>query len=168
MMVAEVRSMTACEIANLIERLMSYYVIAAMGFGIDRGSTMRLGRRYDTYYEGVDVYAAQEAVHGSGYNLDFLGTMLSVALLWIGDALTRASYFDRAPVLEFIRHLRNAVAHGNVFNLVNGEPRRPARFRQFEITANLHGTPVLFEYMMGGDIFDLFDDVVAHLRQLSI
>jgi len=60
-----------------------HYVVAAMGlrfvgeprwqelfdaFGIDCGSTMRLGRRDDTYYEGVDVYGAQAAVHGSGYN----------------------------------------------------------------------------------------------------
>jgi len=173
--------MTPSQISDMIERLKSYYVVASMGlrfvadprwqelydsFGIDRGSTMRLGRRDDTYYECLDIYKAHDQVQGPGYNLDFLGAMLSVMLVWIGDELAREKYFDRSPQLEFLRHLRNGVAHGNTFSLIRGEPRRPAFFGQFRITPELHGHNVLFEYMMAGDLFDLFDDVAIHLRKL--
>jgi hypothetical protein len=39
------------------------------------------------------------------------------ALLAIGDALKRQRYFDHAPELELLRHLRNGVAHGNAFQI---------------------------------------------------
>lgn len=99
---------------------------------------------------------------------------LGGALLALGDELTRASYFDRRPDLEFIRHLRNGVAHGNKFHFCNGEPRRPAHFtgpdqrlmpngtitppgqrRTFEITFALQGKTVLFDFLGPGDICDL-------------
>ena len=53
------------------------------------------------------------------------------ALLRTGDALQRHHYFNRAPELELLRHLRNGVARRNVFkidNLIrmgNGDPLRP-------------------------------------------
>lgn len=53
--------------------------------------------------------------------------MASVTL--IADRLSRNSYFNKTPELEFLRHVRNAVAHGIRFNLRPDEPRRPARFR---------------------------------------
>jgi hypothetical protein len=37
-------------------------------------------------------------------------TWLSGAYLVIGDALERNGYFDRAPELELIRHVRNGIA----------------------------------------------------------
>jgi hypothetical protein len=39
------------------------------------------------------------------------------ALLTLGDELSAHDYFDRAPMLELLYHLRNGVAHGNRFNL---------------------------------------------------
>jgi hypothetical protein len=41
------------------------------------------------------------------------------ALLTIGDALKQHRYFDRAPELELLRHLRNGAAHGNTFRIKN-------------------------------------------------
>jgi hypothetical protein len=35
------------------------------------------------------------------------------APLTLGDELSARAYFDRAPVLELVYHLRNAVAYGN-------------------------------------------------------
>ena len=88
------------------------------------------------------------------------------ALSWTGDELSKNGYFDKAPVLELFRHLRNGISHGNKFHLVNGEPRRPAKFKGFEITPAVHGQGVLFEFMSTGDLFDLFDEVKSHLRSL--
>ena len=77
------------------------------------------------------------------------------ALVVLGDHLAAEDYFDRAPLWEMVRHLRNGVGHGNRLEI--RDPRalleRPAHTRDaaccsqtgvtFEITPDLHGTPVL-------------------------
>jgi hypothetical protein len=173
---------TGREIADMLERLQAYYaaISTAIVFlndddvlrllqakGYDPGSTIRLGRRDNSYYEGIKLWDSIRAVRGSaGFNLDFLGSQIMTILSWVGDELSKNSYFDKAPELELFRHLRNGISHGNTFNLLNGEPRRPAKFKNFEIAPALHGQPVLFEFMSTGDLFDLFDHVKAHLRSL--
>ena len=101
------------------------------------------------------------------FNLNFLGSQFMTILSWLGEELSKNGYFDKSPELEFFRHLRNGISHGNTFNLLNGEPQRPARFTQFEIMPSLHGQPVLFEFISTGDLFDLFDHVKRHLRSIS-
>jgi hypothetical protein len=44
---------------------------------------------------------------------------LTGALLRLGDVLAKHQYFDRAPELELLRHLRNGIAHGNRFRIDN-------------------------------------------------
>jgi hypothetical protein len=97
------------------------------------------------------------------------------ALLTVGDALEKENYFDRAPELELLRHLRNGVAHGNAFDIRN--PKVLANFpahnklawvrgenkTEFEITAGLNGQPVLFDFMAPGDILDLLFSVEVYL-----
>ena len=41
---------------------------------------------------------------------------LTGSLLTLGDALKDNDYFDHAPALELVYHLRNGIAHGNRFN----------------------------------------------------
>lgn len=89
--------------------------------------------------------------------------MLSI----LGDALKRNGYIDKTPELEFVRHVRNAVSHGNVFHFGSGEPSRPAQFGAFVIIPSLQDQPTLFEFIGPGDLFGLFDHVAAHLRQLG-
>ena len=48
---------------------------------------------------------------------DLVRVWLVGALLRLGDELARHDYFDHAPELELLRHLRNGVAHGNRFNI---------------------------------------------------
>lgn len=100
---------------------------------------------------------------------------LSSALLVLGDRLAAEGYFDRAPILEMVRHLRNAVGHGNRFSF--HEPAAllqwPAHTRDaasrsptgaaFEITAGLQGTCVLFDFMGPGDVLDVLVSVGTHL-----
>lgn len=99
------------------------------------------------------------------------------SLLLLGDQLATAGYFDRAPVLEMVRHLRNGIAHGNRFTLRN--PREleawPANMRDaacqsgspFDITTDLEGSPVLFDFMGPGDVLDVLISVSTHLRSLD-
>jgi hypothetical protein len=46
---------------------------------------------------------------------------LKGALLTVGDALNdlQPKYLNKAPILEMVYHLRNGVAHGNVFHFLD-------------------------------------------------
>jgi hypothetical protein len=104
------------------------------------------------------------------------------ALLTVGDALAKNDYFDHAPVLELLYHVRNGVAHGNVFHFTPSGRRRlreksahnrEASIRgfyndtEFEITPDLQGQTVLFEFMGPGDVLDLLYSVGGYLMQMG-
>jgi hypothetical protein len=71
---------------------------------------------------------------------------------------------NRVPELELLRHLRNGVAHGNVFRIDNPASliKFPAHNRlawvrsdskaELEITPSLQGQPVLIDFMAPGDL----------------
>jgi hypothetical protein len=103
---------------------------------------------------------------------------LTGSLLALGDTLKEHGYFDRAPVLELVYHLRNGIAHGNRFNFTTTGLERlkkyPAHNRDawfskmlFEIAPTLNGQAVLFDFMDAGDVLDLLSSVGAHLRDLA-
>ena len=103
---------------------------------------------------------------------------LTGSLLALGDALKDHDYFDHAPALELVYHLRNGIAHGNRFNFTaSGLERleqypahnREAWFRKmiFEIAPALNGQAVLFEFMGAGDVLDVLSSVGAHLKDLT-
>lgn len=104
---------------------------------------------------------------------------LTSAVLAVGDALSVHSYFDHAPELEFLRHLRNGIAHGNRFNLTNPGQllKYPAHTRLlwtkadsdpgFEIDQSLQGRPVLFDFMMPGDVVALLAGVSVYLIRMG-
>lgn len=97
------------------------------------------------------------------------------SLVLLGDRLAAENY-DRAPVLEVVRHLRNGIAHGNRFTLRKPEDLGtwPAHMRDaacrssqpIEITPDLDGSVVLFEFMGPGDVLDLLISVSTHLQHL--
>ncbi len=66
---------------------------------------------------------------------------------------------DDRPEVEFLRHARNASAHGNVFTLRRGEPVKPATWREKEITQQLSGQVLLYRFLKPGDVLQLVDDV---------
>jgi hypothetical protein len=102
------------------------------------------------------------------------------ALLTLGDELSAHRYFDRAPILELVYHLRNGVAHGNRFNIdKKGKVRLaqyPAHNRSavvrspagvvYEITPSLSG-PLLFDFMGAADVIDLLQSVEIHLSKAA-
>jgi hypothetical protein len=104
---------------------------------------------------------------------------LTGSLLAVGDAASRSGYFDRAPELELLRHVRNGVAHGNRFNITNPNSLTsyPAHNRLawikgdkrsiFEIVPTLDGQPVLFDFMGPGDVLDLLDSVGVYLIRIG-
>jgi hypothetical protein len=104
---------------------------------------------------------------------------LAGALLSLGDAMARHGYFDRAPELELVRHLRNGIAHGNMFRIDKSESlqRHPAHNRLawcrgdskevFEITPVVQGRPVLFDFLAPGNVIDLLLSVALYLVRMG-
>jgi hypothetical protein len=106
----------------------------------------------------------------------FLHTWAMGALSILGDELAGYAYFDRAPILELVYHLRNGVAHGNRFNITKDGERRlkdhPAHNKDarvkspagtvFEVTPTLTG-PVLFDFIGAADVIDVLQSVELHL-----
>ena len=101
-----------------------------------------------------------ERSHTPEFNLFYLRMSMSTAISNITDEVIRLNIMDSSPELQFLRHLRNACAHGNRFYLKNGEPKTAAAFKGFEILANNDGFgPVLFDFIGTGDILDLLDHI---------
>jgi hypothetical protein len=108
---------------------------------------------------------------------EFPRVWLTGALLAVGDALKDNDYFDHAPELELVHHLRNGVAHGNRFDIRYPDKLKkyPAHNRDaafhtntlFEITPALNGQPVLFDFMGAGDVLDLLCSVGLHLDRIG-
>jgi hypothetical protein len=106
---------------------------------------------------------------------EFPRVWLTGSLLAVGDALKANDYFDHAPELELIYHLRNGIAHGNRFDIRN--PKRLAKYPAhnrachlyaiFEITPALNGQSVLFDFMEAGDVLDLLFSVGLHLDRIG-
>ncbi len=98
---------------------------------------------------------------------------LSGALLTIGNALIDHNYFNdfHSPIFQLIRHLRNGIAHGNKFDIRNPEElsQHPAHDaeKKFQITLELKGTNVLFEYVEPGDLLGIINQVGFYLMDLA-
>ncbi len=111
---------------------------------------------------------------------DFLRTWAMGALLTLGDELAKPehAYFDHAPILELVYHLRNGIAHGNRFNITKDGKKRLAKYGAhnrhavvkspmrtiYEITPTSVG-PILFDFIGAADVIDLLQSVEVHLSQ---
>jgi hypothetical protein len=132
-------------------------------------------------------YAVREIATDDDYQEVHDRLWLAGALITLGDELKRVEYFDKGPDLEFVRHLRNGIGHGNRFHFIGDEPTRPAHFtgpaqrlqidghtptppgqaHTFRIDRNLQGHPVLFDFMGPGDVCDLLMFVGWRLGAIS-
>jgi hypothetical protein len=92
------------------------------------------------------------------------------SLIAIGDALAadNIKYFKKkVPMLEFVYHLRNGVAHGNKFTFKTDRVDNHAahnklaqvKTTEFEIKRNLQGQNVLFDFMGPADVLDLLQSI---------
>ena len=154
--------------------------------GIDRSQpinwniTREVIRKDGTKHVFSFDHYLREAFENSKTKDDLDRVWLTGGLIALADALDRNKYFDRAPHLELIRHLRNGVSHGNRFridrpNKLSNHPannfcapiKSPAK-TSFEITATTDGRTVLFDFMGPADFVDLFMSVEVHLFSLAV
>lgn len=72
------------------------------------------------------------------------------------------------PLWQFFRHVRNGAAHNGQLELRHGQPDKPARWRNLEIKAHMHGLR-LFVYppagglLSPGDCLYMLSDIEASL-----
>ena len=98
------------------------------------------------------------------FNLEFMRRGMASAIISVHDEIRRRKLEDKEADMEFLRHIRNACGHGNRFTFRGGEPTRPAKLKELEITKKLDGTgPVLFDFITPGDVFVLLDSVTRRL-----
>jgi hypothetical protein len=121
-------------------------------------------------------YFLSRAVNDSGMADELRRVLLVGALLTVGDALEKQGYFDHAPELKLLRHLRHGVAHGNTFRigkkLKHEAHNRLAWVKSdtkaiFEITPNLQGQQVLFDFLGPADVLDLLQSVSTYLTRIG-
>jgi hypothetical protein len=188
--------MGALQVAQLAERLsLGYYshvalldVAAhpqaiALVPAVLPGHAVPIGlvRRKDGTSHAFDFKAFMNKVTDPLLADDFKRVWPTGALIALGDALASDGYFDHAPILEMVYHLRNGVAHGNHFTMTRPGLERlgqyPAHTRDadvngdgkmiFEVSPELNGKEVLFDYMEPGNVLDVLMSVGIYLRRLS-
>lgn len=93
------------------------------------------------------------------------GSLLITAKALLDDHYNNTEAQQRSPRVEFLRHCRNAAAHGGTFNLkAYGEPRAPAHWRGLVLAEDYHGdklfkTPQEEGHLQAGDPILLLWDI---------
>jgi hypothetical protein len=110
---------------------------------------------------------------------EFDRTFYVGALLALGDALNGHGYFDHAPELELVYHMRNGVAHGNRFTFTGHGLRRLAKYpahdrlswslspTPLEVTPGLAGREVLFGFSGPAETHLVFSGASVYLIRMG-
>lgn len=89
---------------------------------------------------------------------DVLAGTMNQAILALWALLPKPAADD--PEMQFIRHYRNAIAHGDRWNFTNAGPPSPARFRHLTLTSALHGQRASFDTVAPGLFIQLLDYLI--------
>ena len=72
---------------------------------------------------------------------------------------------DHRPILEFFRHVRNGVSHGNKLFFKNWEPARPAAWRTLTIDHTLKGDA---NPLQGTPVFEVGETALLHSADILL
>jgi hypothetical protein len=146
---------------------------------VEPGQIVPVGRVPDKAGEGHTYHAAYYLEWARKAPADdFNRAALGGALITLGDALAAHRYFDHAPELELVRHLRNGIAHGNHFNILQVGREQLAKWpahnrlatvktSEFEVTPAPNGHAVLWGFMEPGDVLNLIQTVSLYLIRMG-
>lgn len=88
----------------------------------------------------VDVHEMATEIAGNSTYLSSSLMKSAGSLLIVAHEISKDKpWHGTTPLWEFLRHCRNAAAHGGTFNLIYGEPKRPATWGPFQITSSMQG-----------------------------
>lgn len=85
---------------------------------------------------------AKELIENFDYLTPFLLRSAGSLIVLAHEMCKDKPYHDQGPLWEFLRHCRNAAAHGGSFAFHKNEPRWPAEWGPFRLTASFQGTPL--------------------------
>lgn len=110
------------------------------------------------------AFAAAEA-DPAAFNLTYLRTLAAMVVTTVADDLKQLGYTlaDTDPdEFHVLRHLRNAAAHGNRFNINSKAPA--VVFRELTISPAMNGQPdVFFTHATPSLVMDLVNAVASHI-----
>lgn len=99
-------------------------------------------------------------------------TVLAGQLLTSAHEVVKGLSPPGSPELQFLRHCRNASAHGWRFHLKPGEPKQPASWRSFKVDPSWHDRPLTANVVNGvlepGDPLLLLWDIEQQLRAADL
>lgn len=127
----------------------------------------RDGSIHQTPSIGEILHAARE-LPGFGFGPDLFSFMMRAIAVKIGDELGTAGLIKRdVPLLQFVRHLRNASAHNNKWIFRPGQPKFPAAHRSNVLDSSMSGQSVFLQQISMGEFLDLLEDVRGYLLSLN-
>jgi hypothetical protein len=89
---------------------------------------------------------AQEIVENHTYLLANMVPAAGSIFIVAYETAKAQGWHDKGPLWEFLRHCRNAAAHGGRFTFRGNEPSRPAQWGRLEIMRSLAGMPLFKDF----------------------
>ena len=83
---------------------------------------------------------AYELIHNGPYLINFLMDSAGSLLILAYEISKGKPWHNEGPYRQFLRHCRNAAAHGGLFNFKKGEPKNPANWGPFSLDPSFNGT----------------------------
>jgi hypothetical protein len=102
---------------------------------------LNLSSEYQNSNIDIDIeFIAKEIYSNAFYLAPYTIKAASSVLVLAHEYCKEKEYHDQGPLWEFLRHCRNAAAHGGYFTFKHGEPRRLAKWGNINIEKSLKGT----------------------------
>lgn len=175
------------EPTDIFYEVVGTYAVAACGLMFYRPSTVEIlkgipqsmatmesSKEGDIGFDVGDIIShvrggAQTRDH-SIYNTALASTLAISASLTLKEQLGETKWLrlrESSPSAEYLRHLRNACAHGGRWHFERAEPRRLAEWRGNTLSKEMHRSPVWDLQFTRGDLLVLLWDVEQTVKVSS-
>jgi hypothetical protein len=158
--------------------IVSGFLASVVGLGplFDHRNPLKLDQSQAAVFAGflaptvaIDMQQVISQTLGGGITSD--QTLNGLCCMLANTAYeTVKDHNDVSPEFEVLRHLRNAASHRNRFHFMRGEPKRPAKWRTFEIDHTrkndqnpLHGTACFGTRFGPADLLLLLSEIECKL-----
>ena len=172
-------SMTKPELIELINKLENNFIVTCLSLGIihhpqlkqqylkwlEPGSKPEFqSKTTNSFYGGYETHKVFKEFFEKNNNIDYMKIPAMAMIALIHDAIKDNGFNKQTPEFEFLRHLRNAVSHGNKFTFYNGEPSRKASFQGLNLDSSFNGkSNVIRDIVDFGDVLGLIAFIKANL-----
>lgn len=96
---------------------------------------------------------------------DLLPAAMLLGTVRVGDMILDANNYEQIsgdPMIQFVRHFRNACAHGDRWSFHQGQPDKPAVFRGVALSNSLNGQRATFETVTPRLYVELLEEIANY------